>query len=73
MAITDLIIKDCDKKFAEMVEKLHRAYAKRMRFNFEANFSGNPEDFKYFFSKIDISELLNVIEDKRGDKRNAIL
>ncbi|MEM3091556.1 MAG: hypothetical protein QXD05_00260 [Candidatus Pacearchaeota archaeon] len=73
MAIKDLIIKDCDKKFAEMVEVLHKMYSRRLRFTFEANFSGNPQDFKYYYSKIDINELINTV-DKIEDKNiNEIL
>lgn len=70
--MADLIIKNCDKKFVEMVEKLYKAYKKKMRFSFEAHFSGNMNDFKFFFSKIDISELLNIVE-KEKEINNEVL
>ena len=66
--ITDLVIKDCDKRFAQMVYSLHKAYAKRLRFNFEANFSGDVSEFKYFFSKMNPEDLYNIIKEASETK-----
>ena len=63
---TDLEIKNCDKKFADMVIHLHNVYKKRIKFNFEINFSGNLQDFKFYFNKIDPESIPNIISDNKG-------
>jgi len=49
--VTDLIIKDCDKKFAEMVRNIHRAYAMRVKCGVQINFSGGS-DFNYLYVNV---------------------
>ena len=65
MAITvtkNLVIKDCNEKFAEMIHSLHEAYSRNIKFHFDADFSGKQEDFKYYYSKIDAEELFKIVK-----------
>ena len=73
-AVKHLEIKDCDPKLAQMFKIINAAYRQNLRFSFEANFSGNPADFKYFFNKIDAKHLVEIIEDTvRKETHSEIL
>jgi hypothetical protein len=58
-----IVIPDEHKKFAQMVNELYIAYKKKMKFKFEANFSGNPEDFKHFYANMDPQALYAVVTE----------
>lgn len=66
MAVVDLVIADCDEKFARMVVELHAAYAKGMKFKHEANFSGKVGDFKYRYSDLDPTQLYAIVTKTEG-------
>lgn len=63
-----LKIDDCDPKLARMLQAIHKAHKQNIRFGFEANFSGNPndpEDFKYYFNKVDIETVYKLLQEDK--------
>ena len=68
-----LTIENCNPKFIKMIRELHAAYSRELKFGFEVNFSGNAEDFKYFFNKIDPNKLYGIIinGDNNGQTKTA--
>ncbi len=63
MAVTDLIIKDCDKDFAETIEEIHLLYAKGVRACVELNFAGGTNrSFVAHFNRVDLKALKKVYQ-----------
>jgi hypothetical protein len=66
----DLVIKDCEPKFAIMIVRLYHIYNKKAKCSCEINFSGSPTEFKYIFNKVDPDLLFETekvnLEQKKG-------
>lgn len=65
---TDLIIKDCDKKFADMVKNLHRTYTMRVKCGIQINLSGNPNDFNYIYLNVHPDNATKLIQFETLEK-----
>ena len=68
MAVIDLIIKDCDVRFATMLNNIHKMYAKGIRCQIEISLSGGqPNQFNYIFQKVDPETLMRILDKNKKE------
>lgn len=68
MEVTDLKIRNCEKKFAETIQLLYILYQSKTKFNFEFNSAGNGENFSSSFNKIDTAAINYILTNKTEGK-----
>jgi hypothetical protein len=66
MAVTDLILKQIDEKFAEMLKDIHDMNVKGIKCGIQINLSGNPLNFNYKFLSIDPVDMSKLCR-RRGE------
>ena len=50
--MTDLVIKNCDEDFAEMIRNIHRSYTMRIKCGIQINLSGKLDDFSFVYLNV---------------------
>lgn len=71
--MTDLVIKGCTEKEAEMFRNIHRAICMNIKAGIEIDLSGNKDNFSYVYTKIhpDNATKLVKYEDLRTESEKT--
>ncbi len=69
----DLVIKNCDEKFVDMVKNIHRVLNMRIKCGIQINLSGNPEDFTYLYLNLHPDNATKVVkyEELTSEKKDG--
>lgn len=57
----NLIINNCNPKFAAMVQQIYRVYSAKIKCGIKINLSGNDEDFRFQYESIPADQLYKII------------
>lgn len=62
--MTDLVIKGCDEKFAEMITNIYKnVLLNQIKCGVQINFSGNQKDFSYIYTNVHPDCFTKVIKN----------